>query len=601
MGCVGSSSNDVKKAKEPNRLDNNTNQYTDLDKNNKIIDEVSIVSDALQISIDNDNTESQYAPYYIYGYNYNTCSSNIFFTADRNFVYNTTSVAVVLDPTTNNQMLFTGKCNKKYNEEIACLNISYDRTKVAIGQKGPKPKVFICNSSTGACLSKYEVKNKDSTGIYICSFFSDGRYLGFVSIDTNNTLHIIQTDSGKSVWKALLGNIKVNACTWGKTEFVTCTENEIRFWNIENRESKNSSTYDERNLQCISFDREGNYYAGKDDGAICVFKESKFYGKIAKAHNSKIIAIVVGSGNIVTAGADERIIVRHKKSEVVKYEIYHPCVPNAIDIINDYLILGDRRGEITLYKSNKSIANWSHHYKEDIQDLIIIDDYMITIGEDNRIIIWDYNQCKSVIVANIYENEKNQENQCASCIAYNKRTEEIAIGTKNGEIHIREFKNIQRDKKRLKESKELINCMKYSSGGYTLVAASEDSNVYIYTVPSYELINSPTTHSSPIIFIDWTEDDKYLRYLCKNSDLLYFDITKMEEDIEGTNNTKNITWSSEDCIINLEISSIKDEESTITAIAKSHDGNILISGNDKGIIKEYMYPLKESDIGTVLR
>ena len=150
MGCIGSNSTDVKKAKEPNELNNNSNHYKNLDKN--IIDEVSIVSDALQVSIDNDNTESQYVPYYIYGYNYNTCSSNIFFTADRNFVYNTASVAVVLDPTTNNQMFFAGKCNKNYNGKIACLNVSFDRTKVAIGQKSPKPKAFICNSSIGACF-----------------------------------------------------------------------------------------------------------------------------------------------------------------------------------------------------------------------------------------------------------------------------------------------------------------------------------------------------------------------------------------------------------------------------------------------------------------
>ena len=62
------------------------------------------------------------------------------------------------------------------------------------------------------------------------------------------------------------------------------------------------------------------------------------------------------------------------------------------------MVIGDLEGNITLYKNNAELATWSGHHKGKVCDLDANDDIIVTAGEDNKVIVWDYNRCKAVAI-----------------------------------------------------------------------------------------------------------------------------------------------------------------------------------------------------------
>ena len=72
------------------------------------------------------------------------------------------------------------------------------------------------------------------------------------------------------------------------------------------------------------------------------------------------------------------------------------------------------------------------------------------------------------------------------------------------------------------ESKEWIECMKYSPDGSKLAVGSHDNNIYVYDSSSYSLLGKCTKHNSFIVSVDWSLDGQYLRSVCGAHELLFF-------------------------------------------------------------------------------
>jgi len=554
MGCVVSNTQSNHKGQKITKESPGTNLYFDQTKSNNII-----IEEVQATNIEH-NKQSKYNAYYAYGRN---CKSKILFTDDGNLIYSVAAMGIILDPSTNRQTIFGADLisnKKQHDNEIWCINLSKDRDKVITGQRGPNPKVFIWSSSTASFISKYEILG-DSQGITVCTLSIDDKFLAFISKEDKDVLHLIDRTDGKLLWKKLIE--QVLSIEWGSNKnFITCSNNDIMFWSTDNKESNTIKELKDPSICCVGSDGKGMYYGGGVYGSICLFMQCSFIRRINHIHNGKVTVILVRDEKVVSAGEDKKVVVRSKDAEITLYMFTYKSIPNTVDIMGDCLVVGDDKGEITLYQNTRETANWINNYK--VKAFTIANNFLITINEENIIIIWDYYQCKAVIAAKLNALEDGEYNN----ICYNKKTEELAIGLSSGGVYIKDFKNIAGNKKILRDSNMSIESIKYSPSGSTLAVGGKDTILYIYAVPSYKLIKSFTVHSSPIVTLDWTSDDVYVCSLGEDGELIYWDIEKQEQDKEA--NTKTLQWNTNTCTLRASMKS-----SSINDVVKSKEGKLI--------------------------
>ena len=152
-----------------------------------------------------------------------------------------------------------------------------------------------------------------------------------------------------------------------------------------------------------------------------------------------------------------------------------------------------------------------------------------------------YNQNKS----SANKMTKLAPSKCARAVAINTTGNgDIAIGHNDGRVSIRAgIEYLDSVKKIINDSAEWIECMVYSPDGSKLAVGSHDSNIYVYDSNSYDLLGTCEKHNSFIVSVDWSEDGNYIRNVCGQHKLLFFDGNTYEIDSSGTSNTVGIRWA----------------------------------------------------------
>ena len=237
--------------------------------------------------------------------------------------------------------------------------------------------------------------------------------------------------------------------------------------------------------------------------------------------------------------------------------------------------------------------------------MTIANNHLVTVGDDNKIIIWDYVNWNPIAIGSINNapGKRNRDgfksssqfadNQCSRAICFNPSSEEIAFGTNNGEIHIRDFSDITTDKMMVSCTDKWIRCMSYSPDGKMLAVGTHDKLVFVYSLPDYEVKAKITDHNSPVICIDWSSDSNYLRTLEEGFKLYFWKTSSMSQDSNGAQNTKDVEWSTQSCKIGWSVQGIYPpgmKKDHVNAVTISKDGKFLATGDKHGLVKIYNYP-----------
>ena len=388
--------------------------------------------------------KANYVPNYAYGYRGYDSRQNLFFNPDGSLVYPLATLGIVMNPTTNTQLFFGGKALGKginqHDDDILCLNITNDGKRVATGQVGVKPKVFIWNSQTGEYVSKYVLTEKNVRGVIACAFSRNGQYLAFVDLSDNHSVYVIEVASGKLLWSKPSGKSEIYGISWGKDkEFAICGKSIVKFWNVDTQEVKSGTGLDPQTMSCIAYDDQERCHVSAVNGTIYVLEGHKVVKKIEKAHAGKITALLFKEGKLISAGDDKKVVFRKKEDDKVIFELSCENIPRAVDVKGNMLVVGDGADGITLYDGSTKVDTWKGHHEGEVWGLDVTDKYIITTGDDNKIIIWDYKARKAISVGsvNAKAGEKLKGNastksklpdiQCARAVAYNAKTNEIAI------------------------------------------------------------------------------------------------------------------------------------------------------------------------------
>jgi WD40 repeat protein len=235
-----------------------------------------------------------------------------------------------------------------------------------------------------------------------------------------------------------------------------------------------------------------------------------------------------------------------------------------------------------------------------------------TVGDDNRIMEFNYEQKKFLRKGVISENNqpKNQKrvkevtastlsefppNKQGRAVAYCRQNGHLAVSNNMGKVSIRDSKNFDKKIKTLKDQLEWSEVMKYSPDGVYLAVGSHDNNIYIYDVAkNYALYYKCNKHNSFVTSIDWSLDSTYIRTVCGAYEKLYFNISDKAFDNYGLTNTKDYKWASYSAKIGWDVEGIYpsgEDGSHINGVDVSKDMKLVATADDFGLLNIYRYPV----------
>lgn len=569
-----------------------------------------IVAPSVPPSVNTGVPRADFTPQYVYGYRGHDSRENLFFSLAGNLVYPMAALGVILNPNTNSQTFFggktLGKTTNQHDDDILCLAVSNDRRKVATGQLGVKPKLFIWSAEDGNFIAKYVLSSKSSKGIVACAFSTNAEHVAFVDLSNNHTVYVINANTGKLLWKKDTGSYDIYSICWRSAkEFAVCGKSTVKLFNIDNQGLKSINGFDGRIMGCITADPNAEYYASSAKGNIYILNGSEIIGEIQKAHTGKITALIVNGDEIVSVGDDKRITFHDKKTKELRKEITSRFIPRSIDILDGFMAIGNIQNGITLYENDKEVNTWWGHHDGELSGLAVADDTVYTSGDDNKLIAWNYKRSKAEIVVPINERpgektgkgpstqSKLPDNQCSRALAYNKGTEELAVGTNSGEILIKSTKKLDENKNVINCSEHWIKCMEYSSSGSMLAVGTHGNEIFIYDVPSYNLRRKLEAHTTPIISIDWSEDNSYLRTVDEGFSMFFWEVPEFSQDKEGAEHTKDLKWTTQNAKIGWSVQGIYPpgvDKLHVNCATKSNDNKFIATGDDWGFVNIYNYP-----------
>ena len=135
--------------------------------------------------------------------------------------------------------------------------------------------------------------------------------------------------------------------------------------------------------------------------------------------------------------------------------------------------------------------------------------------------------------------------------------------------------------------------MEYSPDGSKLAVGSHDNNVYIYSTDSYTLLGKCTKNNSFITSVDWAADGSYIRTVSGSYELLFFNGNNFQQDPSGASNTTGTIWATNNAKFGWLVDGIfpaGTDGSHINYVDFSHDGQLIATGDDYGLVNIFRNP-----------
>jgi WD40 repeat protein len=140
--------------------------------------------------------------------------------------------------------------------------------------------------------------------------------------------------------------------------------------------------------------------------------------KVLKAHTGEVCTLTHENGKLISGGKDNKIAIYKAAGgdyTLEKTLDFDSSYPKAIDYMNGKILVGLRNGsifEINEETNNKKQIMASHHEGEAWGLEVVPEDHAImTIGDDNKVMVFDYASKKFIRQGKISEKSepKNKE------------------------------------------------------------------------------------------------------------------------------------------------------------------------------------------------
>jgi len=230
-----------------------------------------------------------YTQEYIYGYRCADSRQNLFYNPNGEAVYMTAAMGVILDKKTNTQKFFGGGAVEakhksqqtdanSHNNDIMCLAMSFDRTKVITGQVGKKPVAFVWDAKTGEKIARFALPS-GSRGVNACAFNKDASKVACVDLHNDHNVFVYDAKNGSLLHKEKGDGNKIFDCCFSgnSDDFATAGVKHLKFWNMGKWKAGKKGIYggkgDPTSFACVTSDTKSNFYTGGTNGKIYVWAD----------------------------------------------------------------------------------------------------------------------------------------------------------------------------------------------------------------------------------------------------------------------------------------------------------------------------------------
>jgi len=290
----------------------------------------------------------------------------------------------------------------------------------------------------------------------------------------------------------------------------------------------------------------------------------------------------------------------------------------AIDYNNGCLVVGQRNGTITVVKedSDERQEVMHSHNEGEVWGLDVVPgSHIITSGDDNQVIYWDFNERKKSKGCEVSQRRERAarggastlsnlpDSQCSRAVACS--SDWIAVAGNDGSVSVRAASDPQTECHLLKDSSEWIEVMAFNPDSSLLAVGSHDNKIYLYNTSDFSLESTLTGHTSYVMALDWSQDGSYVRSNCGAYELLFFSAaTGWSQDANGRSNTTGTDWATHTVKFGWHVQGIYPrgtDGSHINGVNASEDGNLIATGDDFGLVNIFRNPVRNGGCPRSLR
>lgn len=134
---------------------------------------------------------------YVFGYRAKDQNNNIKYLKSGNIVYHVAALGVILDIKQNKQRFFNG-----HKDDIISISVCSDGVRVATGEVGAKPTIYIWDSNTLEVLNVF--KGILRRGVDLISWNLSGNLIAATGLDDDHTITLYDTTNHISKGGSLL-------------------------------------------------------------------------------------------------------------------------------------------------------------------------------------------------------------------------------------------------------------------------------------------------------------------------------------------------------------------------------------------------------------
>ncbi|VEN35286.1 unnamed protein product [Callosobruchus maculatus] len=547
-----------------------------------------------------------------YGYRGRDCRSNLYFLPTGEMIYFVASVVVLYNVEDQNQRHYV-----EHTDDVKSLAIHPNKMLVATGQcagqdkRDARPHIRIWNSVS---LHTQAVVGMNDFDVSVCC-------LSFSKADGGALLLAIDeaADHNISVWDWQKGEngyriteTKCSVDTIVAAEFhpldrntiVTCGKSHIAFWSLDVGGTlyKRMGIFETRDkpkyVTCVAFLQTGETITGDSNGNLAVWGRgtNTIWRFIKNVHEGPIFSIcVLKDGSVVTGGGKDgkiiefgsnlqvtgvfsqieghfggiRVVSEGKGSQILVGTTRNCILNGTFDLGFHPIILG-HTDELWGLAPHPSIPQFA------------------TAGYDRVLQLWD-----SMSHSILWSKDIGEQ---AQSLAYSLDGACVLVGCTNGKWMIFDTQTRELLGQHV-DGSEPIQVIQFSPDGTMVALGSRDNHIYIYQVSEdgtkYSRVGRCSGHSSFITHVDWATDSQTLRSNSGDYELLFWNAgtcrqipqSTMVRDVEWATNTCPLTFTS------LGIWPETADGTDLNACDRSHDKQLMVTGDDFGKVKLYSYPV----------
>lgn len=251
---------------------------------------------------------------WVHGYKGDCAKNNLQFLADGQLAYYVAAVGVVYNPETHTQRFF-----QEHTDDVTAMDFHPDRTTVATGENGKKPKAYIWDTQT--CKQIHMLVGHGIMNTIVAMAFSPtGKHLAIVAGNDDHNVAVYDTASGACVAESKGCREMVTQCRWENDETFVIVGAKLFFQftlaaKSFTKKRGNFGGHDQRIGSAVF--NGTTCLTGSIKGELYLWNGAAVTGVPKKLHTRLIDAITVTDSHIFTGGRDSKITVMNKQYTVL--------------------------------------------------------------------------------------------------------------------------------------------------------------------------------------------------------------------------------------------------------------------------------------------